>query len=78
MVPRDKYIKFGGMKFAQNTSTQEINEFVDALPENKRQSMHQVVEELDDADLINLLNQVTTIDDETLQWQATDERGDWP
>lgn len=67
----DKYIKYGGMKFEQKAKTREINRFVNQLPEEKRQSMHQVVNELDEANLIELKNEVTTIDDEMIKWQET-------
>ncbi|MGI6226796.1 MAG: hypothetical protein ACOYJ1_11140 [Peptococcales bacterium] len=70
-MSKEKYIKYGGMKFEQNVKTQEINRFVDDLPEEKRQSMHQVVHELDKAKLIDLKNEVTTIDDEMIKWQET-------
>lgn len=70
-MPKDKYIKYGGMKFKQKAPTQEINRFVYNLPEEKRNSMYQVVNELDDADLIDLENEVTTIDDEMIKWQET-------
>jgi len=71
-MAKDKYIKYCGMKFEQKAGAQEINRFVNNLPEQKRQSMHQVVNELDNADLIDLKNEVTTIDDEMLKWQETD------
>jgi hypothetical protein len=67
----DGNIKFGGMKFEQKVSTRKINKFVDELPEEKKQSMFQVVNELADAGMIKLLNQVTTIDDEMVEWQET-------
>jgi hypothetical protein len=70
-MSKDKYIKYGGMKFEQKAPAREINRFVNKLPEEKRQSMHQVVTELDDANLIDLKNEVTTIDDEMIKWQET-------
>jgi hypothetical protein len=70
-MSKDKYIKYGGMKFEQKAPTQEINKFVNNLPDAKRKSMHQVVTQLDDAGLIELKNEVTTIDDEMIKWQET-------
>ncbi|MFZ5942920.1 MAG: hypothetical protein ACOYVD_02335 [Bacillota bacterium] len=67
----EKHIKFGGMKFEQNADNKEINKFVRDLPKEKKQSMYQVVNELDDANLIDMKNEVTTIDDETIHWQET-------
>lgn len=70
---KDKYVKFGGMKFEQNASNKEVNKFVNKLPDKKKQSIHQVVESLDEQGLIDLKNQVTTIDDEMIEWQETDK-----
>ncbi|KJS87739.1 MAG: hypothetical protein JM58_03495 [Peptococcaceae bacterium BICA1-8] len=71
-MPEDKFIKYGGIKFEQKASAKEINEFVKKMPGVKRQSMHQVVNELEDAKLIDLKDEVTTIDDEMIEWQETD------
>ncbi|NLT95047.1 MAG: hypothetical protein GXW85_05850 [Clostridia bacterium] len=70
-MSKKKYIKYGGMRFEQNAPAKEINRFVNNLPEEKRRSLHQVVNELDNAGLIDLKNEVTTIDDEMIKWQET-------
>ncbi|KJS21382.1 MAG: hypothetical protein VR72_10770 [Clostridiaceae bacterium BRH_c20a] len=70
-MPEDKFVKYGGMKFVQKASAKKINQFVGKMTEEERKSMHQVVNELEDAQLIDLKNEVTTIDDEMIEWQET-------
>jgi len=71
-MSEDKFVKYGGMKFKQKAGAKEINQFVRKMPKEKKNSIHQVVNELEDADLIDLKNEVTTIDDEMIEWQETD------
>lgn len=66
----ESYVKYGGMKFVNNVPPAEINEFVRNLPAEKRESLFEVVHELDRAGLISLDDsELTTIDTETEQWQ---------
>ena len=69
----DKYIKYGGIKFEQNASAKEINRFVRNLPEAQRESLFETSQALDEAGLIHMLNQVTTIDDEMIDAQETND-----
>lgn len=68
----EKFIKYGGMKFEQNASAEEINKFVRDLPEYQKDSLFEVSQALNDEGLISLLNQVTTIDDEMIEYQESD------
>lgn len=66
----ESYIKYGGMKFVNNVHPAEINRFVRTLPAEKRDSLFEVVHELDRAGLITLDDsELTTIDLDTIQWQ---------
>ncbi len=60
------YLKYGGVKFVPLADAGEINNFVARLPEKKRQSLHQVAQELWRAGLISIPNdgQFATIDEE--------------
>ena len=69
-----KYVKYGGMKFEEKAPPEEINAYVEKLPPDKKQSLHQVVQELEDKGFIKLYNEVTTIDDEMIEWQETNSR----
>ncbi len=69
-MPKEDFVKYGGIKFTNNASPSKINEYVRSLPENERQSLFQVVRKLDHEGLITLDDsELTTIDDETLDWQ---------
>lgn len=66
----ESFVKYGGMKFVNNVPPAEINRFVRSLPVAKRDSLFEVVKELDQAGLITLDDsELTTIDTDTLQWQ---------
>lgn len=72
-MSKDKYLKFGGMKFTQQASNKEINSFVRELSGEQKQSLFQVAKELDEENLIELHNgEMNTIDNETLSDQETD------
>ena len=69
MVPK-KFVKYGGMKFENNVPVEEINNFVKSLPPEKKDSLFEVVKELDSAGLITLDDsELTTIDLDTIDWQ---------
>lgn len=66
----ESFVKYGGMKFVNNVPPAEINRFVRALPAGKRDSLFEVVRELDRAGLITLDDsELTTIDVDTVEWQ---------
>lgn len=55
-IHESKYAKHGGVHFLQKAKAQEINEFVKKLPEDRRDNLFEVLEELDQAGLISLVN----------------------
>ena len=59
-----KYIKYGGVKFINNVTPEEINSFVRELPLGDRESLFTVIKKLDQQGLISLLEdeEMTTID----------------
>lgn len=60
-----KHVKYGGVRFENLVPPQEINRFVRELPEEKRSSLFQVIQELRDAGLIEVYDgDNITIDDE--------------
>lgn len=63
-VERTLHAKYGGVHFAQLEPTQAINEFVRALPEEKRESIFEVMQELDRAGYIRLENDSAWVDPE--------------
>lgn len=69
-MPKEQHVKFGGVKFENNVSPAEINDFVKNLPDTERKSLFQVIKKLDQAGLITLDDSdLSTIDDETIDWQ---------
>lgn len=65
-----KFVKYGGIKFTNNVSPTEINRYVQDLPNSERQSLFQVIKHLDKDGLITLDDsEISTIDDETQEWQ---------
>jgi hypothetical protein len=59
------YLKYGGIKFSSNVSPRIINEFVSALPEEKKASLYLVAKELKDRGFITLHNgEFTTVAEE--------------
>lgn len=69
MTPKN-FVKYGGMKFMNNVPIEEINNFVSKLSPEKKDSLFEVVKELDSAGLITLDDsELTTIDLDTIDWQ---------
>jgi hypothetical protein len=52
----DHFVRHGGVHFRTNASPQEINNFVRKLPAGKRDSLFEVLEQLDQAGLITIYN----------------------
>lgn len=52
----DHYVRHGGVHFLLNSSPQEINNYVRKLPAGKRESLFEVMEHLDQAGLITVVN----------------------
>lgn len=64
----DKFVKYGGISFTNNASPEEINSYVRNLPNDQRDSLFEVVKELDKAGLI-------TLDDSKLTTSAGEPEG---
>lgn len=56
MTQQDFFAKHGGVHFENLAEPHEINQFVNNLPEQKRESMFTVMQELKNAGMIRLLN----------------------
>ncbi|MBA4494069.1 hypothetical protein ACFO25_11040 [Paenactinomyces guangxiensis] len=52
----DHYARHGGVHFTLNVPEEEMNRYVRELPEQKRESMFQVMKELENAGLITVFN----------------------
>ncbi len=52
----EHFARHGGVHFTPNVPPEEINRFVNRLPEEKRDSMFHVMEELSKAGLITIHN----------------------
>ncbi|MFP4016321.1 MAG: hypothetical protein ACLFUI_04760 [Halanaerobiales bacterium] len=52
---RVKTIKYGGIKYINNVPTEQISDFVDKLPDDKRSSMAEVTQILKEEGLISLI-----------------------
>lgn len=64
-MPKEYYLKYGGVKFKNNVPPEQINKFVAGLPEERRNSLYEVAKELWDQGLITIYEgEFTTIDDE--------------
>ncbi|HHY92403.1 MAG TPA: hypothetical protein GX511_03590 [Firmicutes bacterium] len=58
-----EYLQYGGVKFWNNVPPEEINRFVRSLPSEKKDSLFEVVQILDQEGLITLdRDEVSTID----------------
>jgi hypothetical protein len=65
----DKHIKYGGVRFTNNAKPEEINKFVRQLPADKKDSLFEVIGELEKEGLISVENgHVSTIDDELIEF----------
>lgn len=52
----DHFVKHGGVHFRTHVSPQEINNFIRKLPAGKRESLFEVLDQLDQAGLISVIN----------------------
>ncbi|NMB15666.1 MAG: hypothetical protein GX980_00980 [Firmicutes bacterium] len=69
-MPDAKYVKYGGVRFINNASPQEINRFVRELPPEDRESLFEVIKILHDEGLITVLEDepMTTVDQNMLPY----------
>lgn len=55
----DKHLKYGATGFKTKASPSQINRFIDNLPDDKKQSLFQVSEELKSAGMIETTGEQT-------------------
>ncbi|MFS8578747.1 MAG: hypothetical protein LOD88_01815 [Novibacillus thermophilus] len=55
-VQHEHFARHGGVHFRSNCPPEEINAFVHSLPSHKRDSLFEVLSELNEAGLITLYN----------------------
>ena len=63
-MQRSLHAKYGGMHFTQLAHVREINQFVRTLPEDKRDNLFEVMQELDRNGLIRIENDGSWTDHE--------------
>ena len=61
---QEHFARHGGVHFQSNRPTQEINEFVRRLPDEKRESSLQLLQQLNRAGFITLYNDEVWTDGE--------------
>lgn len=52
----DHFVKHGGVHFRTHVSPEEINHFIRKLPAGKRDSLFEVLEQLEKSGMITILN----------------------
>ncbi|NLN16126.1 MAG: hypothetical protein GX182_02275 [Firmicutes bacterium] len=69
-MPDAKYVKYGGVRFVNNASPEEINRYVRDLPPEDRESLFEVIKILHDEGLITVLEDepMTTVDENMLPY----------
>ncbi len=69
----ERILKYGGVKFRNLVPPVKINRFVNRLPRQKRESLFEIASELQEAGLIDVLNDRahSTIDKDTIDDQMT-------
>ncbi|WP_227874322.1 hypothetical protein [Tumebacillus algifaecis] len=55
-ISQDCYARHGGVHFTQKASAEEINRYVKNLPEDRRESLFEVLDELSSAGMIQIQN----------------------
>jgi hypothetical protein len=69
-LPKEHYLKYGGVKFIKNVPPEQINRFVRKLPEEKRQSLYLVAKELAEHGLIQICpGEFSAIDEDSYDQQ---------
>ena len=61
------YLKYGGVRFVNNATPEEINAFVNELSDTQRRSLFNVVTLLEEEGLISLIEGDTTIMDKNME-----------
>jgi hypothetical protein len=62
-----KYLKYGGVRFINNATPEQINSFVNNLSDEERHSLYNVVSILEREGLISLVEGDTTTIDSNMQ-----------
>ncbi|NLL41718.1 MAG: hypothetical protein GX251_00065 [Firmicutes bacterium] len=62
-----QYLKYGGVRFENNATPEEINAFVNGLSETQRRSLFNVVTLLEEEGLITLVEGDTTTIDKNME-----------
>jgi hypothetical protein len=62
-----QYLKYGGVRFVNNATPEEINSFVDRLSDTQRRSLFNVVTLLEEEGLISLIEGDTTTIDQNME-----------
>jgi hypothetical protein len=62
-----QYLKYGGVRFINNATPEEINAFVDGLSETQRRSLFNVVTLLEEEGFISLIEGDTTTIDKNME-----------
>ncbi len=60
----EHFARHGGVHYQTNVNKEQINLYVRSLPENRRQSMYQVMKELEAAGMITVINDGVLTDGE--------------
>jgi hypothetical protein len=55
-MTQDHYARHGGVHFTQNRSAEEINNYIREMPGDKRESLFEVLDELNKAGMITIQN----------------------
>lgn len=62
-----QYLKYGGVRFVNNATPEEINHFVNSLSDEERYSLYSVVNLLEKEGLISLIEGDTTTIDKNME-----------
>lgn len=62
-----QYLKYGGVRFVNNATPEEINSFVNNLSDDERYSLYNIVSLLEEEGLISLIEGDTTTIDQSME-----------
>lgn len=62
-----QYLKYGGVRFINHSTPEEIRQFVNGLSENERNSLFNVVNLLEDEGYISFVEGDTTTIDQSME-----------
>ncbi len=70
----EHFLKFGGVKFEYKAPEREIWKFINSLPSDKKESIAELSQILNDKGYIDLKPEFSTIDKELLDAQVEENR----